>query len=141
MLFLHLVCVGGGVTSMLTGRCVHVGPLAAGGVTSFKATDKKVVNKNPQPNQQGQGGAAGSSSSAEALPWHKMRNLGDMEGTWDGWVLLLSFSLSFITAIVGVFQMIDRPYTAQVGGCTAVECAGRRPPVLAGYHNPCPKRQ
>jgi hypothetical protein len=77
-------------------------------VTSFKATDKKVVNKN-QGQQQDQG-----QEDAEKLPWHKMRNLGDMEGTWDGWVLFGSFMLSFITAIVGVFQMIDKPYTAQV---------------------------
>jgi hypothetical protein len=76
-------------------------------VTSFKATDKKVVNKN-QPQQ-------GDQAQQEAkLPWHRMRNLGDMEGTWDGWVLLLSFSLSLITAIVGIFQMVDKPYTAQV---------------------------
>jgi hypothetical protein len=99
-------------------QSVHVPRLAAaaaGGVTSFKATDKKVVNKNPQQNQDQGDSTNSSSSDGEALPWHRMRNLGDMEGTWDGWVLLLSFSLSFITAIVGVFQMIDKPYTAQVG--------------------------
>jgi len=81
----------------------------AGGVTSFKATDKKVVNKN-QAQQQDQ-----AEADAEKLPWHRMKNLGDMEGTLDGWVLFASFTLSFITAIVGVFQMIDKPYTAQVG--------------------------
>jgi hypothetical protein len=81
----------------------------AGGVTSFKATDKKVVNKNHGQQQQDQG-----QDDSEKVPWHKMRNLGDMEGTWDGWVLFCSFMLSFITAIVGVFQMIDKPYTAQV---------------------------
>jgi hypothetical protein len=81
----------------------------AGGVTSFKATDKKVVNKNPQQQQDS------AQDDGEKLPWHKMKNLGDMEGTLDGWVLFISFSLSFITAIVGVFQMIDKPYTAQVG--------------------------
>jgi hypothetical protein len=80
----------------------------AGGVTSFKATDKKVVNKNPQQQQDS------AQDEGEKLPWHKMKNLGDMEGTLDGWVLFISFSLSFITAIVGVFQMIDKPYTAQV---------------------------
>ena len=84
----------------------------AGGVTSFKATDKKVVNKN-QPQQQDQ-----AEQEGDKLPWHRMQNLGDMEGTLDGWVLLLSFSLSFITAIVGVFQMIDKPYTAQVNSST-----------------------
>lgn len=78
-----------------------------GGVTSFKATDKKVVNKN-QAQQQDQ-----AEADAEKLPWHRMKNLGDMEGTLDGWVLFASFTLSFITAIVGVFQMIDKPYTAQ----------------------------
>lgn len=87
---------------------------AAGGVTSFKATDKKVVNKSQPNNQQQQDGQP--EEEAEQVPWHRMRNLGDMEGTWDAWVLLLSFSLSLITAIVGVFQMIDKPYTAQVRG-------------------------
>lgn len=82
--------------------------LHTGGVTSFKATDKKVVNKNQQQQDQAQ------SHDGDALSWHKMKNLGDMEGTWDGWVLFISFALSFITAIVGVFQTIDKPYTAQV---------------------------
>lgn len=41
------------------------------------------------------------------------RNIGDMEGTLDAWVLLLSFSISALTAIMGVFQIIDQPYTAQ----------------------------
>lgn len=89
----------------------HVGLLCTGGVTSFKATDKKVVNKNPQQQQQQQDQAQ---DDGDKLPWHKMKNLGDMEGTLDGWVLFISFSLSLITAIVGVFQMIDKPYTAQV---------------------------
>lgn len=39
--------------------------------------------------------------------------LGDMAGTWDHWVLLASFLFSLTTAAVGVFQMIDKPYTAQ----------------------------
>lgn len=87
--------------------------LHAGGVTSFKATDKKVVNKNQQGQQQPDQ-AATQQQEEERGPWHGMKNLGDMEGTLDGWVLLLSFSLSLITAIVGVFQMIDKPFTAQV---------------------------
>jgi hypothetical protein len=41
------------------------------------------------------------------------QNVGDMEGTLDAWVLVASFSISMITAIVGAFQMIDKPYTAQ----------------------------
>lgn len=41
------------------------------------------------------------------------KNVGDMEGTLDAWVLVGSFSISFITAVVGAFQMIDKPYTAQ----------------------------
>lgn len=127
LLCLHLVCVGKWVCNVnadrVTGVCMWCDILAAGGVTSFKATDKKVVNKvNPQPNQQDPTGSSSSSGSGEALPWHKMQNLGDMEGTWDGWVLLLSFSLSLITSIVGVFQMVEKPYTAQVRGCTAVDC-------------------
>jgi hypothetical protein len=40
-------------------------------------------------------------------------NVGDMEGTLDAWVLVASFSISFTTAVVGAFQMIDKPYTAQ----------------------------
>jgi hypothetical protein len=46
-------------------------------------------------------------------PFWLPKNLGDMQGTWDAGVLLASFSISFITAIVGIFQMIDKPYTAQ----------------------------
>eukprot|EP00878_Enallax_costatus_P000276 GHUV01000347.1.p1 GENE.GHUV01000347.1~~GHUV01000347.1.p1 ORF type:complete len:1266 (+),score=343.56 GHUV01000347.1:286-4083(+) len=41
------------------------------------------------------------------------KNVGDMEGTLDAWVLVASFSISMITAIVGAFQMIDKPFTAQ----------------------------
>jgi hypothetical protein len=41
------------------------------------------------------------------------QNLHDMEGTLDAWVLVGSFSISFTTAIVGAFQMIDKPFTAQ----------------------------
>jgi hypothetical protein len=41
------------------------------------------------------------------------QNIGDMEGTLDAWVLLLSFCISALTAIIGVFQIIDQPYTAQ----------------------------
>jgi len=40
--------------------------------------------------------------------------VGDMEGTLDAWVLVLSFSISLITALVGTYSMIDQPYTAQV---------------------------
>ncbi len=41
------------------------------------------------------------------------QNVGDMEGTLDAWVLVASFSISMLTAIVGAFQMIDKPFTAQ----------------------------
>ena len=41
------------------------------------------------------------------------KNLSDMEGTLDAWVLVGSFSISFTTAVVGAFQMIDKPFTAQ----------------------------
>jgi hypothetical protein len=41
------------------------------------------------------------------------KNVGDMEGTLDAWVLVGSFSISLTTAIVGAFQMIDKPFTAQ----------------------------
>jgi hypothetical protein len=41
------------------------------------------------------------------------QNIGDMEGTLDAWVLLISFCISALTAIMGVFQIIDQPYTAQ----------------------------
>jgi len=41
------------------------------------------------------------------------QNVGDMEGTLDAWVLVASFCFSFITACVGVFQIIDKPFTAQ----------------------------
>ncbi len=41
------------------------------------------------------------------------QNLGDMEGTIDAWVLVASFTFSFLTAVVGIFQIIDRPFTAQ----------------------------
>jgi hypothetical protein len=77
-------------------------------VTSFKATDKKVVNKNQAQQQDA------AQEDEEAKPWHRMKNLGDMEGTLDAWVLLASFSISLITALVGAFGMIDKPYTAQV---------------------------
>jgi endoglucanase len=40
-------------------------------------------------------------------------NVGDMEGTLDAWVLVASFCFSFITAVVGLFQIIDKPFTAQ----------------------------
>lgn len=88
--------------------CVHAVLLIKGGVTSFKATDKKVVNKN-QAQQQDT-----AQEDEEGKPWHRMKNLGDMEGTLDGWVLFASFSISLITALVGAFGMIDKPYTAQV---------------------------
>lgn len=39
--------------------------------------------------------------------------VGDMEGTKDVYVICLSFMLSFITILVGIFQIADRPYTAQ----------------------------
>lgn len=84
----------------------------AGGVTSFKATDKKVVNQ-AQP-QQAAAQDAGAGGGGEPRPWHGMRNLGDMEGTLDAWVLFASFAISLITAAVGVFQMVDKPFTAQV---------------------------
>jgi hypothetical protein len=45
--------------------------------------------------------------------WLKPKYLGDMAGTWDHYVLLVSFLLSFITAAVGTFGIIDKPYTAQ----------------------------
>lgn len=87
-------------------------------MTSFKATDKKVVNKNPAAQQQD----AQAADDGDKLPWHRMKNLGDMEGTLDGWVLFASFSISLITAIVGVFQMIDKPYTAQVRSAGSAHC-------------------
>jgi hypothetical protein len=114
--------------------CMHTAPhtlppprsfTLAGGVTSFKATDKKVVNKAaPQLQQGGSGGAAAgdSSNDAQRRPWHGMQNLGDMEGTWDAWVLFASFAISAITAAVGVFQMVDKPFTAQVGGPSTRAC-------------------
>ncbi|WIA15640.1 hypothetical protein OEZ85_002267 [Tetradesmus obliquus] len=51
--------------------------------------------------------------SGGCFSWLKPKYLGDMAGTWDHYVLLVSFLLSFITAAVGIFGIIDKPYTAQ----------------------------
>jgi hypothetical protein len=52
--------------------------------------------------------------SGGCCSWLKPKYLGDMAGTWDHYVLLVSFLLSLITAAVGIFGIIDKPYTAQV---------------------------
>jgi hypothetical protein len=38
---------------------------------------------------------------------------GDLEGTKDYWLLVTSFTISFLTCCVGLFQIIDKPFTAQ----------------------------
>jgi hypothetical protein len=67
-------------------------------------------------------GAKNAAAAGDAKPkrrifgcfgWLKPKYLGDMAGTWDHYVLLVSFLLSFITAAVGIFGIIDKPYTAQ----------------------------
>eukprot|EP00882_Tetradesmus_deserticola_P016806 GHRQ01017971.1.p1 GENE.GHRQ01017971.1~~GHRQ01017971.1.p1 ORF type:complete len:225 (+),score=95.27 GHRQ01017971.1:213-887(+) len=73
-----------------------------------KVTKKTVVFKSTKKKGEEDGRDAKKRRFC-ALP----QNVGDMEGTLDAWVLVASFSISMITAIVGAFQMIDRPYTAQ----------------------------
>ena len=69
----------------------------------FKSTKKK-----------GESDGRGADKKPSRFKWLKApSNVGDMEGTLDAWVLVASFSISFITAVVGLFQIIDKPFTAQ----------------------------
>ena len=75
-----------------------------------KITKKRVVFKSTKKKGEDDGREGKKKRRFCAPP----ANVGDMEGTFDAWVLLISFCISFITALVGTFQMIDKPYTAQV---------------------------
>jgi hypothetical protein len=74
-----------------------------------KITKKTVVFKSTKKKGEDDGRDGKKKRRFCAVP----QNVGDMEGTLDAWVLVASFSISMITAIVGAFQMIDKPYTAQ----------------------------
>lgn len=74
-----------------------------------KITKKRVVFKSTKKKGEDDGRGAIKKRRFCSAP----SNVGDMEGTLDAWVLVASFSFSIITAMVGIFQMIDRPYTAQ----------------------------
>jgi hypothetical protein len=75
-----------------------------------KITKKRVVFKSTKKKGEDDG-RGGKKARKWCTP---PANVGDMEGTLDAWVLVISFTFSFLTAAVGIFQMIDRPYTAQV---------------------------
>eukprot|EP00879_Flechtneria_rotunda_P009977 GHRR01010433.1.p1 GENE.GHRR01010433.1~~GHRR01010433.1.p1 ORF type:complete len:1225 (+),score=296.26 GHRR01010433.1:1011-4685(+) len=83
-----------------------------GKVTTFKTTTKQEKNDGQQSSdsssKQQQNKGPGFFSKII-----KPQNLGNMEGKLDHYIIFLSFLISFITAVVGVYQMIDRPYTAQ----------------------------
>lgn len=74
-----------------------------------KITKKKVVFKSTKKKGEDDGRGAKASRKWCRPP----ANVGDMEGTLDAWILVVSFSFSFITAVVGLFQIIDKPFTAQ----------------------------
>jgi len=74
-----------------------------------KITKKRVVFKSTKKKGEDDGRGAVAKRRFCSPPG----NVGDMEGTLDAWVLVASFSFSMVTALVGIFQMIDRPYTAQ----------------------------
>ncbi|GBF97993.1 six-hairpin glycosidase [Raphidocelis subcapitata] len=74
-----------------------------------KITKKKVVFKSTK--KKGEDDGRGAKPTRKWL--RPPANVGDMEGTFDAWVLVLSFFFSFITAVVGLFQIIDKPFTAQ----------------------------
>lgn len=82
-----------------------------------KVTKKKVIFKSTKKKGEDDGRGAVAKRRFCGPPG----NVGDMEGTLDAWVLVASFSFSMITALVGIFQMIDRPYTAQ-GDFRCVYC-------------------
>ena len=74
-----------------------------------KITKKKVVFKSTK--KKGEDDGRGTKATRK---WCRPpANVGDMEGTLDAWILVVSFSFSFITAVVGLFQIIDKPFTAQ----------------------------
>ncbi|KIZ03555.1 hypothetical protein MNEG_4408 [Monoraphidium neglectum] len=74
-----------------------------------KITKRKVVFKSTK--KKGEDDGRGAKA---ARRWCRPpANVGDMEGTLDAWILVVSFSFSFITAVVGLFQIIDKPFTAQ----------------------------
>ena len=84
-----------------------------------KITKKRVVFKSTKKKGEDDGRDGKKKRRFCAPP----ANVGDMEGTLDAWVLLISFCISFTTALVGTFQMIDKPNTAQVRALFLCVCA------------------
>jgi hypothetical protein len=81
---------------------------------TFNVLWKKITKKNLVFKSTKKKGEDDGRDGKKARRWCKPpANVGDMEGTLDAWVLVASFCFSFITMVVGIFQIIDKPYTAQ----------------------------
>lgn len=63
---------------------------------TFKTTKKKGVNDEV-------------TTGSGCLP----QNLGDMEGTFDHWVVILGLLINTVTLAAAIYQIADAPYTAQ----------------------------
>ena len=67
-------------------------------------TKKKMVFKSTK--------KKGEEAAKRARSWC-LPEIGDMEGTKDAYIIILSFSISFMTCLVGIFQIIDKPFTSE----------------------------
>jgi hypothetical protein len=55
-----------------------------------------------------------AADACDRLFFVRAPRLGDMDGHWDHYWIQCSLFISALTAFVGIFQIIDKPYTAQV---------------------------